>query len=56
MDAELATRMKAYRQVHVYPLLVGWVHIEVMVIGEVGRKTKGQPFEYRYWVPQEVYA
>ena len=47
--------MKAYRQVHVYPVEpIFWMHIEVMVIGELGRKTKGQPFEYRHWLRPEL--
>ena len=45
--------MNAYRQIHIYPLDIGWLSIEVMVVGVVGRATKGEPYEYRYWLRRE---
>ena len=42
--------MRAYRQVHVYPLDIGWLNLEVMVVGDMGRVSKGEPYEYRYWL------
>jgi len=41
-------------QQHMYPVdPIGWLTIQVMVVGNVGRVTKGEPFEYRYWLRRE---
>lgn len=46
--------MKAYRQVHMYPIdPIGWLTLEVLCVGEIGRVNKGEPFELRPWLRTE---